>query len=129
MIHWLPRRDLQNHENNGGAEWSGAKRSEAERNGAQRGGALRSKRVSERVALLNYAVFSILDHDAALVCVGALVCFIPLTRLFLFSALPRLLHSLSLSLPCLLTCMLTHSRKSMIPYCRGVNPHMRFTNQ
>ena len=41
-----------------GAEWSGAKR-----NGAQRSGALRSERVSERVALLNDAVFSIIYHS------------------------------------------------------------------
>ena len=45
------------------AERSGVERSEAERNGAQRSGALRSERVSERVALLNDAVFSIIDHS------------------------------------------------------------------
>ena len=38
-------------------------RSEAERNEAQRSGALRSERVSERVALFNDAVFSIIDHS------------------------------------------------------------------
>jgi len=46
-----------------GVQWSGAEWSEAERNGAQRSRALRSERVSERVALLNDAVFSIIYHS------------------------------------------------------------------
>ena len=51
-----------------------AERRAAERNGAQRSGALLSERVSERVALLNDAVFSIIDHSVVKRLIFSVVC-------------------------------------------------------
>ena len=67
MVSDLPM-SKQTNEQSGVKRASGAKRSKADCSGVneQLSGALWSKRVRERVALLNDAVFCIIDHSASI---------------------------------------------------------------